>query len=102
MSIWKNAFKINQGRDLSPEDKEFVIKVVRKIKERKLSSVALFVLESTRPLHNIGANFLYFLSPSLGFIFSSHDITRIAEILENPGGVKFIISKLEEDEDEGK
>lgn len=95
MSIWKNAFKINSGRELKEDEKAFIERIVIKIKQRKLEDVALFVVESTRPFHNIGANLLYFSKPIFGFIFSQQDIERIAEILENPKGYEFFKSKLE-------
>lgn len=95
MSIWKNAFKINNGRDLTEEEKAFIEKVVLKIKEKKLEEIALFVAESTRPFHNIAANLVYFSKPMFGFIFSQQEIEKIAEILENPKGFEFFKSKFQ-------
>lgn len=96
MSVWRNAFKINQGQELTEEEKDFIIKVVSKIKKVNLTTVALLTIESTRPFHTIGANFLYFIKPTIGFMFSDDEITKIAKILENPKGIDFFKSKLEE------
>lgn len=100
MSVWKNAFKINTGRELTEEEKEFVIKIVSKIKSRKLENIAYLIIEGTRPLHNIGANLIYFSKPVFSFIFSQDEINKIAEIMENPKGMEFLKSHLKEDGDE--
>lgn len=95
MSIWKNAFKISKGRDLTDEEKAFIEKIVLKIKEKKLEEIALFVAESTRPFHNIGANLIYLSKPMFGFVFSQEELNKIAEILENPKGFEFFKSKFQ-------
>lgn len=99
MSIWNNAFKINSGRELNEDEKFFIIKIVKKIKEKKLQDIALLFIEGTKPFHNIGANLLYFSKPVFGFVFSQQEVTRIAEILENPKGVEFFKFQLEEGKD---
>ncbi len=100
MSIWKNAFKINYGRELTDDEKEFVIKITLKIKEKKLQDIALLVIDSTRPVHTLAANFMYFSRPVFGFIFSADEITKLAEILENPKGVEFFKLQLEEEKND--
>ncbi|MCX7641673.1 MAG: hypothetical protein N2Z20_03465 [Elusimicrobiales bacterium] len=100
MSIWKNAFVINKGRELNEEEKKFIIGIIKKIKERKLEGIALLIAEGTKPFHNITANLIYFSKPVFGFIFSQQDLTKIAEIIENPKGLEFFKSKLEEDKNE--
>lgn len=97
MSIWDNAFKINRDIELKEEEKVILLKAVKKIKEKKLEDIAILIAESTRPVHNITANFLYFLQPTLGFIFSKQDLETISRILENPKGLEFFKEKLNEE-----
>jgi hypothetical protein len=97
MSIWSNAFKINNGRDLTEPEKEVIIKAVEKIKKRKLEDIALMFAESTRPIHTLTSNLIYFSQPTLGFIFSKDEMQKISEILENPKGLEFFREKLKEE-----
>ncbi|HOJ85805.1 MAG: hypothetical protein ACP5SD_02855 [Elusimicrobiales bacterium] len=97
MSIWSNAFKINNGRDLTEPEKEIIIKAVEKIKKRKLEDIALMFAESTRPIHTLTSNLIYFAQPTLGFIFSKDEMQKISEILENPKGLEFFREKLKEE-----
>lgn len=101
MSIWKNAFKISSGRELTEEEKDFIIKIVAKIKARKLEDIALLFAEGTRPFHNLFANMIYFSKPIFGFILSAEELTKVAQILENPKGLEFFKSQLEEGKDAG-
>jgi hypothetical protein len=70
MSIWNNAFKIDRGKELSEEEKIFLSKLCQKIKERKMETIYVFILESTAPIHTILSNLLTFLKPTIGFIIS--------------------------------
>lgn len=99
MSVWRNAFKISSGRDLTNEEMDLLTKAAFKIREKKLQDIALLLIEGTKPFHNLAANMMYFSKPVLGFIFSHEEINRIAQILENPKGVEFFKSKIEEGED---
>jgi hypothetical protein len=99
MSIWSNAFKINSHKEPDDEEKEFILKVVKKIKEKKLEDIAILAAEGTRPIHTIASNFLYFAQPTLGFIFSKEDLTKLSKILENPGALDFFKENLEKREE---
>ncbi|MGC8867374.1 MAG: hypothetical protein ACP5IO_04170 [Elusimicrobiales bacterium] len=97
MSIWRNAFKIGYSRQLTNDEIEFIVKIASKIKGKKLEDIALLIVEGTRPIHNLAANLIYFSKPIFGFIFSNDEMTKLAEILENPNGLEFFKQQLRED-----
>lgn len=100
MSIWDNAFKINRGRELTQDEKDFLVNICKIIKRRKLETIALLMVESTRPVHTIISNILYFAAPSVGFVFPKKDIDRLNQIFENPKGLEFFKDKLTSTEEE--
>ncbi|MEF3280780.1 MAG: hypothetical protein K6357_07445 [Elusimicrobiota bacterium] len=95
MSIWSNAFKINKGRQLSEDEKDFILRAAIKIKKRKMEDIAIFALEATTPIHTIASNIMYFIEPTLGFIFSKQELTKLSSIIENPKGIEYLKQQLE-------
>lgn len=98
MGRWSNAFKIPQGEELCDSDKDFIKNIVIKIKKRKLENIALFILNSSFPIRTIASNIIHFLEPTLGFVIQKKHIEKVAELIENPKGFKFIIEELEREE----
>jgi hypothetical protein len=94
MSIWENAFKINKGKELTEEEKLFLKKFSLKIKERKMETISVFILESTAPIHTILSNLLTFLKPTIGFIISKEEIEKLEKILENKKAIEFLKEEL--------
>jgi hypothetical protein len=94
MSIWDNAFKIDRGKELSEKEKIFLSKLCQKIKERKMETISVFILESTAPIHTILSNLLTFLKPTIGFIISHKEIEKLEKILENKKAIEFLKEEL--------
>jgi len=99
MGIWKNAFKLPNPGDLSPEDKEFLISISLKVKRKSMGQISSLFMESTRPLHNLGAQSLIFLTPLLSLIIDSKKTERFVKLLENPKAVDFLIEHLNGEND---
>lgn len=95
MSIWKNAFKLPGRRALTAEDKDFLRALALKINKRSMGNVTALAVESTRPLHNLGAQALVFLTPLLNAIFNKEETEKAVKLLENPDAVTFFIDELE-------
>ena len=94
MSIWDNAFKIDRGKELSEEEKIFLSKLCQKIKERKMETISVFILESTAPIRTILSNLLTFLKPTIGFVISKEEIEKLEKILENKKAIEFLKEEL--------
>ena len=103
MGIWKNAFKLSGKKIVSEKEKELLIELASKVKKRSLSDIMILSLESSRPIHNLGAQSLVFLMPFITMLFKREKAERFVKILENPEAVSFFIEQLNDDpEDSSK
>lgn len=94
MGIWDNAFKIPAPREVAPEEKELLDALAEKARGRAMGDLAAMALESTRPLHHLGSQGIVFLSPMLSMILNKEEVSRYAEILENPAAVNYLVERL--------
>lgn len=94
MGIWSNAFKMPVHPDLTAEEKAAVEMMAGRINRRSLGWTASLALESTRPVHNLGAQGLIFLSPMLSIVFSRKEVEKYTRLLENPKAVDLLLEKL--------
>jgi len=97
MGIWKNAFKLPKNKIVSAEEKKLLLKLADKVKKRGLSDIIVLSIESSRPVHNLGAQSLIFLMPFITMIFKKEMAERFVKILENPDAVSFFIEQLTDD-----
>ncbi|MCG2726130.1 MAG: hypothetical protein L6420_07750 [Elusimicrobia bacterium] len=94
MTIWKNAFKLPKNKVVTEGEKTLLLKLSDKVKRRGLSDIIVLSLESSRPVHNLGAQSLIFLMPFITMIFKKYEAERFVKILENPDAVSFFIEQL--------
>ncbi|MCK5358861.1 MAG: hypothetical protein KAJ48_10735 [Elusimicrobiales bacterium] len=102
MGIWKNAFKLPKNKIVSEEEKKLLLKLSDKVKKRGLSDIIVLSIESSRPVHNLGAQSLIFLMPFITMLFKKEMAERFVKILENPDAVSFFIEQLTDDSSEKK
>lgn len=96
MGIFGNAFKIPyENTPLNEEEIKFLDKVCLKIKEKKMSEVALFLAESTVPFHNLTSQMIVFGLPFLNFLFKKEDLEKLINVLQKPAALKFFRENLE-------
>lgn len=79
---------------------DMVDKVARFIVERHLAPAGILFLESVRPLHGIGSQFMYFVLPFAEMIFDSQKYQRFALMIENETYLKRLISRIDELDEE--
>lgn len=102
MGIWDNAFKIPEPPEPTPEEKKLLDVLAEKVRSRGLGDIAAFAVESTRPLHGLGAQGVVFLEPALNAIFKKEDVEKYRAMLENPRAVEYLIKRLEENDKKDK
>lgn len=95
MGIWDNAFKIPEPPEPTPEEKALLDVLAEKVRKRGLGDIAGFLVESTAPLHNIGAQGLTFIEPALTTLFKKEDVEKYRALLENSKAVAYLVSRLE-------
>lgn len=79
---------------------DMVDKVARFVVERHLAPAGILFLESVRPLHGIGSQFMYFVLPFAEMIFDSQKYQRFALMIENETYLKRLISRIDELDEE--
>jgi hypothetical protein len=79
---------------------DMVDKVARFVVERHLAPAGILFLESVRPLHGIGSQFMYFVLPFAEMIFDSQKYQRFALMIENEPYLKRLISRIDELDEE--
>ena len=81
---------------LSDEDRAFLDKLADGLVRRRLTTVALFFLESMKPLGFLGSQAMHFFRPIVSVLFSSHDAyDRLTAILERRGSIELLLRRLE-------
>jgi hypothetical protein len=97
MGIWDNAFKIPQPPEPTPEEKRLLDILAEKVRKRSMGDVAAFMVESTRPLHELGAQGIIFIEPALAAFFGKEEIAKYRAILENRKAVTYLVNKLSDE-----
>lgn len=94
MGIWDNAFKIPEPPEPTEEEKRLLDALAEKIRRRGVGDIAAFAVESTRPLHNLGAQGVTFVEPALSVFFKKEEIEKYRAMLENQKAVTYLVEKL--------
>src|SRR3990167_694213 len=94
MGIWNNAFKIPEPPEPTPEEKKLLDVLAEKVRRRGMGEIAAFTVESTAPLHNLGAQGITFIEPALTMLFKKEEVEKYRALLENSKAVKYLVSQL--------
>lgn len=97
MKWFKHAFAIDSPDQIKPNETQRVLleKLCTEVVRRRLTTPALFMLETSRPLNYVSAQFLYFLQPIATVIFDKSGYERLAQFLEQRGSIDYICERLE-------
>lgn len=77
-----------------PEKQVLAIKVADQIRQLGLQLPALVVLEAGRPLAFVAGQLLWLAQPMLALFLTRGEVSRAAELLEDPESVQSIIELL--------
>lgn len=81
---------------LSDDERAFLDKVADGLARRRLTTAALFFLESMKPLGFLGSQAMHFFRPIVSVVFSSPDAyDRLTRILERRGSIELLLRRLE-------
>ena len=81
---------------LSDDERAFLDKLADGLVRRRLTTVALFFLESMKPLGFLGSQAMHFFRPIVSVVFSSPDAyDRLTRILERRGSIELLLRRLE-------
>ncbi len=94
MGIWDNAFKIPEPPEPTEDEKRLLDALADKVRRRGMGDIAAFAVESTSPLHNLGAQGLTFIEPALTAFFKKEEVEKYRALLENRKAVKYLVERL--------
>jgi len=81
--------------DLNTRQAELLEKVARRIVDLRVSAMAIFLLESTKPLSFLGSQLLVFFNPIIQPIFNFKDYEEVTDMIENRDNIEFLIQRIE-------
>ena len=93
---WSHAFAIAEESETTwtEGERELIDKLAQFVVRRRMTTVALMTLESSRPLNFVGSQALAFLAPLLTLIFNKADVDRFIELLEKRQSVDLICDTI--------
>ena len=97
-----NAFKLPAKRGVSPEEEALISIIAGKIKSKGLEQIALFVVDSTKPLHFIGSQAMYFIMPLMDVVLDTRQTQLFRDMLENPCAMDRLSEVLGQENSEKK
>ena len=99
---WAHAFAVSPpGSEITPDEIDLAERVAVFLVKRCLTSPALMLLETGRPLNFLGSQFLIFLSPFVSIIFSkAQEFDRFTHFLAKRKSIDCLIHKIIEVEDQ--
>ncbi|PKN79525.1 MAG: hypothetical protein CVU48_05005 [Candidatus Cloacimonetes bacterium HGW-Cloacimonetes-1] len=92
-----NEIKVTISED---EANDMIERVARFIAERHLAPAGILFIESVRPLHGIGSQFLYFVLPFAEIIFDSAKYQRFALMIGKEEYLKRLVDRIDELDEE--
>jgi hypothetical protein len=81
--------------DSESENQAFINQLADSIFRRGLQVPILVGLEAGRPIAFRGGQMLWVAKPVLALFFSGNEVSRLAELLEEPAAVDALIATLE-------
>ena len=78
----------------APEERELVERLAELVVRRRMTTPALMLLESGRPLNFIGSQILAFLGPFAKMVFSPVEYDRFVELLEKRRSIDLLVDAI--------
>jgi hypothetical protein len=93
----KHAFAIETVEVAVPNEAQGAIveKLCAEVVRRRMSTPALLMLEMSRPLNYVSAQFLHFAQPILSIVTDTAGYRQFTDFLERRGSIEYICTRLE-------
>jgi hypothetical protein len=80
----------------TPEEEAQARRFAAAVVERGMALPMVLFLESIRPLHFVGGQFLHFLAPIGNVVVNRWDLDRLGNFLEHRGAVSFVVEEIQQ------
>jgi hypothetical protein len=85
---------------LTERQEQLLEKLAHKVVDLRMSAMAIFILESMKPLSFVGSQVMVFFEPIVQTFFEFKDYETIREAIEHRENVEHFIRRIETLEDE--
>jgi len=82
------------------EAQDMIERVARFIVSRHLAPAGIMFVESLRPLHGIGSQFLFFVLPFAEILFDSAKYQKFALMIQKEDNLKTLVARIDELDEE--
>jgi len=84
------------SNEMSQEDKDLIERVSTKIVDSKMETMAIFILESFRPMSSLWSQLLrLYVGPFL-MIIGPEKVEKLFKFLDKPDNLEYFIRRIEE------
>jgi hypothetical protein len=87
---------------LSPEDRELVDRLARKVVDLHMELPAILTLETGKPLSLVAGQTMIFFEPIIQAVFSFPDYRRFAQMIERREVIEALIQSIERQADDAR
>ncbi len=93
----RHAFAVETAESFAPTvaEQELIQRVATEIARRGMTLPAVVMLESSRPLSGLGGQAVRFVEPWFAAVTNAAGLKVLADLLERPGGMDFVVSTLQ-------
>ena len=81
--------------DRPPEQEEAAAHVAERVVRFGLTTPTVFFLETVRPMNQVGAQAMHFLSPFAGMLVGAKGWDHFARYLQDRGSIEDLIERIE-------
>jgi len=85
---------------LTERQEQLLEKLAHKVVDLKMSAMAIFILESMKPLSFVSSQVMVFFEPIVQTFFEFRDYETLRETIEHRENVEYFIRRIETLEDE--
>ena len=75
---------------------ELIEKVAVFLATRRMAAPAMLFIESFRPLHFVGSQIMYLVSPFASVIFSENEFEEFAALISEHENIKLLLKRIDE------
>jgi hypothetical protein len=96
MKWLKHAFATDPPGPAKPDERQRVLleQLCAEVVRRRLTTPALFLLETGRPLNYVSAQFLYCLQPIVAILADTANYQTLTAFLEQRGSIDYVCQRL--------
>jgi hypothetical protein len=94
-SRFKKAFAIPRDKPLTDRQRQWLERIAQEAVRRGMTTPALLVLETVKPVNYVGAHVLLFFKPVMSAVIPPEDCDEAADLLEKRSALETLREMIE-------